>query len=72
MDDENGGKAMNPMDSVFDLEKLRAALPLGAGGVFPAGPGNRKLEVVEFDIRVFLGVGHVFETGASLICLEPV
>eukprot|EP00913_Durusdinium_trenchii_P010052 g9433.t1 len=26
VDDENGGKAMNPMDSVFDLEKLRAAL----------------------------------------------
>ena len=28
VDDENGGKAMNPMDSVFDLEKLRAALML--------------------------------------------
>eukprot|EP00437_Effrenium_voratum_P002997 CAMPEP_0181433942 /NCGR_PEP_ID=MMETSP1110-20121109/19561_1 /TAXON_ID=174948 /ORGANISM="Symbiodinium sp., Strain CCMP421" /LENGTH=598 /DNA_ID=CAMNT_0023557429 /DNA_START=33 /DNA_END=1829 /DNA_ORIENTATION=- len=26
VDDENGGAAMNPMDSVFDLEKLRAAL----------------------------------------------
>ncbi|CAJ1399797.1 unnamed protein product [Effrenium voratum] len=26
VDDENGGTAMNPMDSVFDLEKLRAAL----------------------------------------------
>ena len=30
MDDENGGKAMNPMDSVFDLDALRAALPLGS------------------------------------------
>ena len=29
VDDENGGKAMNPMDSVFDLEKLRKALQLG-------------------------------------------
>eukprot|EP00435_Cladocopium_sp_Y103_P057349 s505_g19.t1 len=26
VDDENGGKAMNPMDSVFDLDALRAAL----------------------------------------------
>ena len=30
MDDEKGGKAMNPMDSVFDLDALRAALPLGS------------------------------------------
>ena len=29
-DTENGGKAMNPMDSVFDLDALRAALYLGA------------------------------------------
>ena len=29
VDDENGGKAMNPMDSVFDLDALRKALLLG-------------------------------------------